>query len=145
MNSDFKELLRIFSEEEVRYLIVGGYAVIHHGQPRSTKDLDIWLEPTPENAARVLNAFERFGLPLMGGVVQGDFENEGLQYAVGVPPSMIDFLTTVPGLDFESCWSNKVTGESENVLYLFVSKQDLITSKKAAGRPQDLADIDGLT
>ena len=145
MNSDFKELLRIFSEEEVRYLIVGGYAVIHHGQPRSTKDLDIGLQPTSENAGRVLRAFTKFGLPLMGGVVPEDFEKEGLQYAVGVPPSMINFLTTVPGLDFESCWLNRVTVKLETVPYLFLGKQELITSKKIAGRPQDLADIDGLT
>lgn len=67
MNADFKELLLIFSEEKVKYLIVGGYAVIYHAQPRSTKDLDIWLEPTPGNASKVLRAFDRFGLPLMGG------------------------------------------------------------------------------
>ena len=145
MNSDFKELLHIFAEEEVRYLIVGGYAVIHHGQPRSTKDLDIWLQPCPENAARILRAFTRFGLPLMGGVVPEDFEKEGLQYAVGVPPSMVDFLTTVPGLDFESCWPNRVKAESEGVPYMFIGKQDLISAKKAAGRPQDIADLEGLS
>ena len=141
MNSDFKDLLQIFAETQVEYLIVGGYAVIHHGQPRATKDLDIWLKPSPENAERVLEAFARFELPLMGGVEKSDFENEGLQYAVGVPPSMIDFLTTIPGLSFDEAWANRVEETDDGICYLFLSKVDLIQSKRVAGRPQDLADI----
>jgi len=144
MNSDFKELLQIFADVQVEYLIVGGYAVIHHGQPRATKDLDIWLKPSPENAEKVLKAFARFGLPLMGGVEKSDFENEGLQYAVGVPPSMINFLTSIPGLQFEEAWANRVEEEEDGICYLFLSKTDLIQSKRVAGRPQDLADISEL-
>lgn len=144
MNSDFKELLRIFAEEEVEYLVVGGYAVIHHGQPRSTKDLDIWLRPSVENRHRVVRSFLRFGLPLMGGVVEEDFEQEGLQYAVGVPPCMIDFLTSVPGLEFAECWKNRVSADAEDVPMLVLGKKDLILSKETAGRPQDLADIEEL-
>lgn len=144
MNSDFRELLLIFDEEEVEYLVVGGYAVIHHGQPRSTKDLDIWLNPTVENRKRVMRSFQRFGLPLMGGVTEEDFEQEGLQYAVGVPPCMIDFLTSVPRLSFSECWSNRDETESDGVPVLFLGKADLIEAKKAAGRPQDIADIEEL-
>ena len=144
MNSDFRELLLIFAEEKVEYLVVGGYAVIHHGQPRSTKDLDIWLNPTPENRDKVLRSFSRFGLPLMGGVTPEDFENEGLQYAVGVPPTLIDFLTSVPGLSFDDCWKNRVETETENSPVLFLGKADLIAAKTVAGRPQDLADIEEL-
>ena len=144
MNSDFKELLQLFAEENVRYLIVGGYAVIHHGHPRSTKDLDLWLEPSVENAKRVLRAFHRFNLPLMGGVEPEDFENEGLQYAVGVPPCMIDFLTSLPGLQFSEAWKNRVIAKDYSYPVLFLGKEDLILAKRTAGRLQDLADIEEL-
>ena len=145
MNSDFKELLTIFAEEEVKYLIVGGYAVMHHGQPRATKDLDLWLEPSPANGPKVMRAFQRFGLPLMGGVKPIDFEREGLQYAVGVPPCMIDFLTSLPGLEFAECWERReeVAG-GDAIRYCYLGKKDLIEAKRKAGRAQDLADIEGL-
>lgn len=142
MNSDFKDLLQLLSEEGVEYLVVGGYAVIYHSQPRFTKDLDIWLRPSPENAKRVLRVFQRFGLPLLGDASETDFEEEGFQYAVGRPPSMIDFLTSIPGLDFDSCWNNRVKAEGAGVSILFLSKDDLIAAKKIAGRHQDLADIE---
>lgn len=77
----------------------------------------------------------------MGGVEKSDFENEGLQYAVGVPPSMIVFLTTIPGLSFDEAWANRVEETDDGICYLFLSKVDLIQSKRVAGRPQDLADI----
>jgi len=144
MNSDFKDLLRLLSEEEVEYLVVGGYAVIFHSQPRFTKDLDIWLRPTTANATRVLRVFRRFGLPLMGGATVDDFASEGFQYAIGRPPSMIDFLTTIPGLDFEECWENRVTASEAGHSVIFLSKEDLIRAKRAAGRLQDLADIEEL-
>lgn len=143
MSPDFKDLLQIFAEEKVEYLVVGGYAVMHHGQPRSTKDLDIWLKPSPENRDRVLRAFHRFGIPLMGGVEPDDFASEGLQYAVGVPPNMIDFLTSVPGLNFDNAWDRRVLVTSE-IPILFVGKEDLIRSKEVAGRAQDLADLEEL-
>ena len=144
MNSDFKDLLRLLSEEEVEYLIVGGYAVIFHSQPRFTKDLDIWLRPTPKNAEKVLRVFARFGLPLLGDVTVSDFANEGFQYAIGRPPSMIVFLTSIPGLEFESCWKHRVTADESGIAMLFLSKSDLVTAKKEAGRLQDLADIEEL-
>ncbi len=144
MNSDFKDLLQLLSEEQVEYLIVGGYAVIYHAQPRSTKDLDIWLRPTPENAKRVTRVFLKFGIPFID-VTPDDFAQEGLQYAVGRPPSMIDFLTSIPGLDFGEAWESRVKATHEGINILFLGKQDLIKAKQTAGRPQDLADIDELT
>lgn len=143
MSPDFKELLQIFSEENVEYLVVGGYAVIHHGQPRSTKDLDIWLKPSSENRERILKSFHRFGLPLLGGVEPSDFESEGLQYAVGVPPNMIDFLTTIPGLKFDEAWETREVVDGEFPIF-FLGKEELIRSKEVAGRPQDLVDIEEL-
>jgi len=143
MNSDFRELLQLLSKEQVEYLVVGGYAVIYHAQPRATKDLDIWLRPTKENALKVAKVFYQFGIPMID-VTVDDFANEGLQYAVGNPPNMLDFLTSIPGLDFESCWQSHIKTSDENTPVLFLGKEDLIKAKQTAGRPQDLADIDEL-
>ena len=143
MNSDFKDLLRIFGEEEVEFLVVGGYAVIHHTQPRYTKDLDVWIKPSPENARRVARAFLRFGVPMIE-VTEADFAEEGLQYAIGMPPSQIDFLTSLPGVRFEAAWDDRVEGQSEGVTVPFLGVPQLIAAKTLAGRPQDLADLDEL-
>ena len=95
MNSDFRDLLRLFAVHEVRYLVVGGYAAMHYSQPRFTKDLDLWLEPTPTNAQRVIRAFSEFGMPLID-VTPEDFSSEGLQYMVGRAPSSLPFSLRCP-------------------------------------------------
>ncbi len=143
MNSDFKDLLQILNEEQVEYLIVGGYAVIYHSQPRFTKDLDVWLRPSKENARRVAKAFYRFGIPFINVTIE-DFADTGLQYAVGNEPCMIDFLTSIPGLNFDECWESKIEAIDKTLKILFLNKQDLIKSKQVAGRLQDLADIEEL-
>jgi len=143
MNSDFKDLLQILGDFEVEYLIAGGYAVIHHSQPRYTKDIDIWLKPSVENASRLMNAFATFGIPMIG-ITQQDFTEPKVQYSIGVAPCVIDFLTSIPGLDFDPSWENKVTCSISGYPIYYLSKQDLIKSKKAAGRAQDLADIEEL-
>jgi hypothetical protein len=103
MNSDFRDLLRSLHECEVRYLVAGGYAVIHHSQPRYTKDIDIWLEPSAENARKLMRAFLQFGIPMIG-VTEADFAQPGIQFNLGVPPCAVDLLTTIPGLEFEAAW-----------------------------------------
>ncbi len=143
MNSDFKDLLRLFGVHEVRYLVVGGYAVSYHAQPRFTKDLDLWVEPSNANATRVATALQSFGIPLIE-VTEADFSHEGLQFAVGMPPSQLDFLTTVPGLDFADCWPNRSLTEIDGIPVFYLSKGDLIRAKKTAGRAQDLADLEDL-
>ncbi|MFK5924901.1 MAG: hypothetical protein QM496_22200 [Verrucomicrobiota bacterium] len=144
MNSDFKDLLHIFAEEKVEYLIVGGYAVIHYTQPRYTKDIDLWIKPSVENALRVARAFRQFGVPLIE-VTQQDFESEGLQYVIGVAPCQIDFLTSLPGVrDFNLAWGDRAVEVCEGVEVNYLGKKDLISAKKSASRPQDLADIDEL-
>ena len=143
MNSDFKDLLRILAECDVRYLVAGGYAVIHHAQPRYTKDLDIWLDPSPENARKLMRAFRLFGIPLTG-VTQEDFATPGTQFSLGVPPCEIDFLTTIPGLDFDAAWPNRVNSAENDFPIHYLGKADLIRAKQTAGRPQDLADLDEL-
>lgn len=143
MNSDFKDLLRLFAAHEVRYLVVGGYAVSHHAQPRFTKHLDLWIEPNRENAARVAAALHEFGIPLIE-VTESDFAQEGLQFAVGMPPTQLDFLTTVPGLCFSDCWPNRNLVDIDGISVSYLSKPALITAKQTAGRAQDLADVEEL-
>jgi hypothetical protein len=144
MHSDFKDLLRIFAEHHVEYLIVGTYAVIHYTQPRYTKNIDRWIKPSKENAARVAHAFHEFGLLLVE-VTQEDFEEEGLQYVVGASPCQIDFLTSLPGLpNFDAAWQTAQIATAEGIPIHYLGKSDLILAKQTAGRPQDLADLDDL-
>ncbi|NQX01321.1 hypothetical protein HQ447_11745 [bacterium] len=144
MNSDFKDLLRIFAEEQVEYLIVGAYAVIHYTQPRYTKDIDLWIRPSLVNAARVARAFYKFGVPLVE-VTQDDFTREGLQYVIGASPCQIDFLTSLPGMpNFESAWETRSTGKVDGISIHYLGRADLVRAKQTAGRPQDLADLDEL-
>jgi hypothetical protein len=139
MNSDFKDLLRLFSEAGVRYLVVGGMAFIFHAEPRYTKDLDLWVCPDPDNANLVYAALRQFGAPLANVTAQ-DFANSELFYQMGRPPARIDILMSIPGLDFEAAWSRRVETTVNDVKMLFVSREDLLASKLAAGRPQDLQD-----
>jgi hypothetical protein len=143
MNSDFRDLLRILAEEKVELLVVGGYAVIHHTQPRYTKDLNIWIKPCRENARRVAHAFLHFGVPMIEDTEE-DFAKEGLQYAIGMPPSQIDFLTSLPGVAFDAAWKDHVVAQCEGVSVSFLGIPQLIVAKTHAGRPQDLADLDEL-
>lgn len=140
MNSDFRGLLRLFAEYEVRYLIVGGYEAMHYSQPRFTKDLDLWLEPTEENVRRVVRVFQESGMPLID-VTPADFASEGLQYMVGRSPVLFDFLTSLPGLVFADSWETKSTEEDEGFPIYYLGCEALIVAKTLAGRPQDLHDM----
>ena len=139
MNSDFKDLLRLFNDAGVKYLIVGGMAFIFHAEPRYTKDLDLWISPDPDNAAVVYSALRRIGAPLAN-ITPQDFANPDLFYQMGRPPARVDILMSIPGLDFELAWSRRVEGSVDDLKMPFVSRDDLISSKLAAGRPQDLQD-----
>jgi len=141
MNSDFKELLQVFNAHEVEYMIVGGYAAIHYSQPRYTKDLDLWIRPTMENAQRIARAFVEFGLPMHNFTI-ADLADEGFQFFVGVSPVAFDFLTTIKGLVFNEAWKNREGSEEDGIPVLYLGKADLITAKKAVGRDQDLHDIE---
>lgn len=140
MNSDFRDLLRLFADHEVRYLIVGGYAAMYYSQPRFTKDIDLWLEPSEANSQRIVGVFSEFGMPLID-VVPEDFAKEGLQYMVGRSPVLFDFLTSLPGLTFADCWETKTIEENEGFPIFYLGCDALITAKTLAGRPQDLLDL----
>src|SRR4051794_29299973 len=105
MNSDFKELLRLFNERDVRYLVVGGYAVMKYTEPRFTKDLDVWVEASVENARAVFAALREFGAPLSG-IAPEDFAAEGCIYQMGRPPARVDVLTSIDGVRFADAWPN---------------------------------------
>ena len=143
MNSDFKDLLKALNEAKVRYLVVGGYAVIKHTEPRYTKDLDIWVSSDLENAKRTYSALQNFGAPLEG-VTVDDFTNASIVYHMGRAPARIDVLMGLRGLDFESSWTNRVDALFGDVPTQFLSPQDLVTNKRLVGRPQDLMDVESL-
>lgn len=143
MNSDFCDLLLLFAKHEVRYLVVGGYAVIHHVQPRFTKDLDLWLEASVENASRVARALREFGVPLIE-ITEEDLARERTQFMIGRPPTAIDFPTSVPGLNFAEAWPNRVEVDDEGFTINYLGREDLKKAKRHAGRMQDLADLEEL-
>lgn len=143
MNSDFNELLKAFNENHVKYLIIGGYAVMEYAEPRFTKDLDVWIKSDLENAKRVFKSLSEFGAPLTGLTPQ-DFTEEGAFYRMGVPPVMVDILFSLENLSFDTAWERRRDSEDDGVLLHFISKEDLIASKLASGRPQDLLDVQSL-
>ena len=143
MNSDFNDLLKLMDQFQVRFLVVGGYAVIRHTEPRFTKDLDLWIEATAENAERCFRALASFGAPLAG-LGPLDFTQQGYIYQMGVPPFRVDILMSLRGLSFEQAWQRRDVETVDGVSIPFLSKDDLIESKLAAGRPQDLLDVESL-
>lgn len=142
MSPDFKEILSIFNEHEVKYLVVGAFAVMKYSEPRYTKDLDIWVEASEENATRVYAALGDFGAPL-GGCSIADFASDGF-FQMGQPPVRIDIMMSVDGIDFADAWPNRQKGDFDGIPALFIGREDLLTAKAAAARPQDIIDINSI-
>ena len=144
MFQDFKELLSAFNVHGVKYLIVGGYAVSFHAQPRATKDMDILIGPDPDNARAVHAALTEFGAPLAG-LSAKDFSDPESFFRMGTPPVMVDIMSKISGVDFEAAWQRRVDAAIDDELTVpFISRQDLLAAKLSAGRPQDLADAAAL-
>src|SRR5258707_2176478 len=142
MFDDFKELLSIFNAQRVKYLIVGGYAVSFHAQPRATKDIDLLIKPDPENARAVYDALGKFGAPL-DGLTAEDFIAPDKFFRMGRAPVVVDILPEIKGIDFDHAWQNRVQAmidPQSGLTACFISRTDLIAAKLAAGRPQDIAD-----
>jgi hypothetical protein len=141
MNPDFLDLLRAFAGRNVRFLVVGAYALAVHGRPRATGDLDVWVDATRDNAPRVMAGLADFGAPL-GQISESDFSTPGIVFRIGQPPSRIDILTTLTGLSFDEAWSTRVSGPFGPVTVDFLGRDAFIQNKRATGRAKDLADIE---
>ena len=141
MNPDFVDLLRAFIAADVRFLVVGAYALAVHGRPRATGDLDIWVEATPENASRVMRALAAFGAPLRE-LSEEDFAGPGVTYQIGVPPGRIDILTELTGLTFAEAWPDRVSRAFGDLEVNFIGRDAFIRNKRATGRTKDLADVE---
>ena len=142
MNQDHKDLLSAFNAHGVKYLIVGGYAVILHSQPRFTKDIDIFVEADPRNALAVYEALQSFGASLEG-IRPEEFADRGSFFRFGHDPHGFDILPDIPGVEFQAAWERRVEAvidPEKGIKASFISAADLIATKLAAGRPQDLAD-----
>ncbi len=143
MSSDYSELLRLLVESGVRFLVVGGYAVMEYAEPRYTKDLDLLIATDLANAERIFSALSEFGAPLSG-LKPEDFTDRDAFYKMGNPPLRVDVLMSIPGVDFEDAWEDRRLTKLFGIEVPLISKQHLIASKRASGRPSDLLDLASL-
>ncbi len=140
VNPDFRDLFSAFNAATVRYLLVGGYAVAFHAEPRFTKDLDLWIEPSESNARAAYSALTAFGAPVAD-LSAADLAAPDQILQIGVPPNRVDVVTSIDGVGFESAWPNRVETEYGGERIWVVGRADLIANKRASGRPQDLLDV----
>lgn len=143
LNRDFRDLLAEFNVQGVEYLVVGAHALAAHGHVRATKDLDVWVRPDPRNARRVLKALKEFGTPLHD-LSETDLAKEGTVFQIGVPPLRIDLITAIDGVGFDEAWSERLQTRFADQPTAVLSRDHLIRNKRAAGRTQDLADVEWL-
>lgn len=143
VNPDFKDLFAALNDAGAKYLLVGGYAVAFHGQPRFTKDLDIWVEASPENAVRVIDALKLFGAPLAT-LTPADLTQPDLIFQIGIPPNRIDVLTSIDGVTFTEAWIAREQTIYGDQPVPVIGRVQLIQNKQASGRPQDLLDLKAL-
>lgn len=143
LNPDFREFIECLNANQVRYLVVGGYAVAFHGHPRYTKDLDIWIQPTLENAQKVIQALAAFGFASLN-LVASDFAQSDQVVQLGYPPNRIDLITSPDGVDFETCYQSKIESDLDGLKIYWIDLENLRLNKKVSGRSQDLADLESL-
>ena len=143
MNQDFRDLLAEFNAHKVEFLVVGAHALAAHGCVRATKDLDVWVRPELANAKRVISALHAFGAPLHD-LTETDLTTAGVTFQVGLPPLRIDILTTITGVEFDEAWPHRMQTKFADQPVSVLSKQHLLQNKRAAGRKQDLADVEWL-
>jgi predicted nucleotidyltransferase len=143
LSQDMKELIQALNRRQAQYLVIGAHAVGDYAEPRSTKDLDVWVNPTQANAKRVLAALKEFGAPLFGTTAKTLTEKDNF-LTIGVAPNRIDILKSIPGVQFSACWKNRRTFDIEGTTVNFLDLEDLIAAKSASKRPQDLADVEKL-
>lgn len=146
MYQDYKDLLSAFQSHGVKYLVVGGFAVIYHAQPRFTKDMDLFIKADQENAKATYAALADFGVPLQG-IHPEDLTDRQSFFRFGREPKSFDILSAIPGVDFDAAWERRVetiVDTSTGLKANFISADDLIASKLASGRTRDLADAEDI-
>jgi hypothetical protein len=143
VNRDFKDLLAAFNAHHVEFIVVGAHALAAHGHVRATKDLDVWVRPERGNALRVLQALAAFGAPLQD-LTEDDLTEPGTIFQIGVPPVRIDVITEIDGVEFSEAWRDRVLTRFSGEPAAVLSREHLISNKKASGRLQDLADVERL-
>jgi hypothetical protein len=139
-NTDLIDLLNALNAEGARYLVIGAYAFAFHGRPRATDDVDVFVGSDPENAKKVWKALISFGAPLAE-LQSSDLSSPGTFYIMGRPPNQIDIITSIDGVTFEQAWATRVASTYGGVPVCYIGRAELIANKKAAARPQDLADV----
>ena len=143
MNQDFRDLLAEFNAHGVEYIVVGAHALAAHGRVRATKDLDVWIQPSPDNAKRAMAALAAFGAPLHE-LSESDLAVPGTIFQIGVAPIRIDIITKIDGVDFAAAWSARLSVPFADQVVNVLSRDDLIRNKRAAGRQQDMLDVNWL-
>jgi hypothetical protein len=144
VNSNFRELLSVFNRFHVRYLVVGGYAVMRYTEPRYTKDLDVWVDPNPENIVQRFKALAEFGAPGMKEYSPDNFLKPYEWFQIGREPNRIDIITHIDAVRFSTAWGKRDTSRVVGITVHFISRRDLMRNKKAVGRSRDMEDLDNL-
>ena len=143
--ADFRDFLSALNDQEVRYILVGGFSVILHGYARTTGDMDIWVERSTENDLKLKKAFLQFGMPVFDMTAENFLSHPNWDvFTFGTPPVAIDIMVKVKGLDFETCFQRSVWFEDADLVIRTIHKKDLLKAKEAAGRLKDLDDIENL-
>ena len=140
---DFKDLLGLFNAHKVEYIIVGGYALAFHGAPRYTGDIDIYVKPEDENAARIISALSEFGFGSVGQYAE-DFEKPEQVIQLGVPPVRVDIITSIAGISWNEAFSGRVSGKYGDIQVHYIGRKQFIINKRAVARKKDLADLEAL-
>jgi hypothetical protein len=146
LNDDFRDVVVALVDTGAEFVIVGAYALAVHGAPRASGDIDLFVRPSDDNAARVFAALVQFGAPIVShGVGPTDFARPGTVYQIGLPPRRIDVLTEISGVTFDEAWASRISGEVDGRTVHIIGRDALLKNKMAAGRPKDLADVARLT
>ena len=141
--NDFIDFIVLLNKHEVEYMIVGGYAVMAHGQPRFTEDLDIWIKPSSENAVKVIQVLKEFGFSLKG-LSENDFESENMVVQLGYPPLRIDLISSIDGVTFDEAYKDKIFKNVGDDKMNFIGLRELIKNKESSGRKKDILDAEQL-
>jgi predicted nucleotidyltransferase len=143
VQKDFREFLALLNEHEVKFMIVGGYALAFHGAPRYTGDIDVFIKPDSENAQRIIKVLEEFGFSSLELSVD-DFQDENNVIQLGLPPVRIDIITSISGVTWEEADASKEPGHYGDVAVFYIGKNQYVTNKRSTGRARDIADIEAL-